>query len=95
MAEGAAAEFGGDAIGALSALATAGAAGFLIGFEREWTHRMEGRRESFAGARTFALVAFTGALAGLLGEALLGTGSFRAPLFHLRFELVSKREERT
>ncbi|HNS87862.1 MAG TPA: MgtC/SapB family protein, partial [Parvularculaceae bacterium] len=57
-------------------LATAGAAGFLIGFEREWTHRIEGRSESFAGARTFTLVAFTGALAGLLDGAVLAIAAF-------------------
>jgi len=65
------ADLNGDMLTALSTLATAGAAGFLIGFEREWTHKSEGRDESFAGARTFTLVAFAGALAGMLGGAAL------------------------
>ena len=70
------ADLNGDSLNALTALATAGAAGFLIGFEREWTHRIEGRSESFAGARTFTLVAFTGALAGLLDGAVLAIAAF-------------------
>lgn len=70
------ADLNGDSFSALSALAMAGAAGFLIGFEREWTHRVEGKSDSFAGARTFTLVAFTGALAGLLGGAMLAIVAF-------------------
>ncbi|MFN3959691.1 MAG: MgtC/SapB family protein [Parvularculaceae bacterium] len=46
------------------------AAGFLIGFEREWTQALEQRRHAFAGARTFTLVSFAGALCALLGEGV-------------------------
>lgn len=53
-------------------LAMAGVVGFLIGFEREWTQEREGRKHSFAGARTFTLIAATGALTTILsGGALL------------------------
>ena len=45
--------------------------GFLIGFEREWSHRDEGHEEKFAGARTFTLVSLFGGMIGVLG---LGTG---------------------
>lgn len=47
-------------------LALAAVVGFLIGFEREWTHVAEAREHTFAGARTFALVGFVGGLAGFL-----------------------------
>ncbi len=46
----------------------AGAVGFLIGFEREWTHALEKREHTFAGARTFTLVGLIGGLAGALAE---------------------------
>lgn len=49
-------------------LAVALAVGFLIGFEREHTHTAEKRDNTFAGARTFALVALAGGLTGLFGE---------------------------
>lgn len=54
-------------------LMIAAAIGFLIGFEREWTDARDGGELSFAGARTFTLVAFIGALAGLIapGSVLL------------------------
>ncbi len=52
-------------------LAVALAIGFLIGFEREHTHRAEAREHSFAGARTFALTALAGALSGLADEGLI------------------------
>lgn len=47
-------------------LALAAVVGFLIGFEREWTHVAEAREHTFAGARTFALVGFIGGLVGFL-----------------------------
>lgn len=53
----------------LLAAAVALAAGFLIGFEREWTQALEKRRHAFAGARTFTLVSFSGALCALLSES--------------------------
>lgn len=54
-------------------LAVALVIGFLVGFEREWTHVDEAREHSFAGARTFSLIGFIGGLAGILadGQALL------------------------
>lgn len=63
-----------DLGGIVSTLLAAGvalAAGFLIGFEREWTHTLEGKRHAFAGARTFALVGLTGALCGLVDESAI------------------------
>lgn len=70
---------GTDSSELLSTLLGAGvaiAAGFLIGFEREWTQSLENRRHAFAGARTFTLVSFAGALCGLLSEgvALVAAG---------------------
>lgn len=52
-------------------LAVAAAVGFLIGFEREWTHEKEDREHTFAGARTFTLVGFAGGLSGLIGGGLI------------------------
>ncbi|WP_425410189.1 MgtC/SapB family protein [Hyphococcus sp.] len=52
-------------------LAVALAVGFLIGFEREHTHAAENKQRTFAGARTFALVALSGGLTGLFGESYL------------------------
>lgn len=49
-------------------LALAAAVGFLIGFEREWTHAVEARAHTFAGARTFALIGFVGGLAGFMSD---------------------------
>lgn len=63
-----------DLSGIVSTLLAAGvalAAGFLIGFEREWTQSLEGKRHAFAGARTFTLVSLTGALCALLDESAL------------------------
>ncbi len=61
---------------ALAALGVALAAGFLVGFEREWTQALEKQRHAFAGARTFALVGAAGGLCGLLsdGAALAAAG---------------------
>lgn len=71
-----------EAENVLSTLLAAGvalAAGFLIGFEREWTQALEGRRHAFAGARTFTLVSFAGALCALLSDgALLVAAGFVA-----------------
>lgn len=50
----------------LQNLAIAVAIGFLIGFEREWRRSAEEKSPKFAGARTFALIAFLGGLTGLL-----------------------------
>lgn len=55
----------------LVACSVALAAGFLVGFEREWTQAQGGRRHAFAGARTFTLVAFAGALCGLLSDGVI------------------------
>ncbi len=60
----------------LVALGVAAAIGFLIGFEREWSHRSESREagkqhRTFAGARTFTLGAIVGGLAGMLDPTLL------------------------
>jgi len=52
----------------LTNLAVALAIGFLIGFEREHAYRVEGRLHSFAGARTFSLVALAGGVSGLIAE---------------------------
>ncbi len=52
-------------------LAVALAIGFLIGFEREHTHRAEAREHSFAGARTFSLTALAGAISGLADPGLI------------------------
>lgn len=60
-----------DAILALRNLAVALAIGFLIGFEREHTHAAEARTSTFAGARTFALVAFAGGLTGWIDKGFL------------------------
>lgn len=62
---------GGGLISTLLPAGVALAAGFLIGFEREWTQALEQRRHAFAGARTFTLVSFAGALCALLGEGVL------------------------
>lgn len=55
-------------------LAVALAVGFLIGFEREFTHAVEQREHTFAGARTFALIALTGGLAGLFDQSYILPG---------------------
>lgn len=60
-----------EAFEILRNLGTALIAGFLVGFEREWTQELEKQREAFAGGRTFALVGFTGGLVGLLSEGAL------------------------
>lgn len=49
----------------LQSLAIATAIGFLIGFQREWRKQVQDGVQSFAGARTFALVGLVGALCGL------------------------------
>lgn len=51
----------------ISALAVAAAIGFLIGFEREWSHHSqlgegEDHPRTFAGARTFTLSGAMGCL---------------------------------
>lgn len=55
-------------------LAIAAAIGFIIGFEREWRDRAEGDERTFAGARTFTLVALVGALAATLDSGFLLPG---------------------
>lgn len=52
----------------LGALGLAGAAGFLIGFEREWSQALEKREHTFAGARTFTIVGLLGGMAGQLSD---------------------------
>jgi uncharacterized membrane protein (DUF4010 family) len=66
----------------LGHIGLAGAVGFLIGFEREWTQALEKREHTFAGARTFTLIGAIGGLAGamsdgpfLIGAALLVVGA--------------------
>lgn len=54
-----------DTLTHLLHLAVAMGIGFLIGFEREYAHKAEAKTHSFAGARTFSLTGFAGALAGL------------------------------
>lgn len=49
-------------------LAIALTAGFVIGFEREWTQALEKQQHTFAGARTFTLIALIGAVAGMVDE---------------------------
>ncbi len=56
-----------DNFTSLRNLALATLLGFLIGFEREWTHAEEMREHSFAGARTFSLISFVGGVIGLMG----------------------------
>jgi len=63
---------------ALAALGVAVVIGFLIGFEREWQHRAEGRVDQFAGARTFTLAGFTGGLCGHIGSEGLAIAAFVA-----------------
>ena len=65
-----------DLLSVLLAVAVALAAGFLIGFEREWTQALEARRHAFAGARTFTLVSFAGGLCGLAsqGDLIVAAG---------------------
>lgn len=46
------------------------ALGFLIGIERGWAQRHEGRGERVAGVRTFSLLGLTGGLAGMAGSML-------------------------
>ncbi len=49
----------------------AGAVGFLVGFEREWTQALEKREHTFAGARTFTLIGLIGGIAGALNDGPL------------------------
>jgi uncharacterized membrane protein (DUF4010 family) len=60
-----------DAILVLRNLGIAVTAGFVIGFEREWTQSLEKQEHTFAGARTFALIGMVGGLAGLLSDGPL------------------------
>lgn len=60
-----------DAILILRNLGVAVTAGFVIGFEREWTQALEKQEHTFAGARTFALIGMVGGLSGLLSEGPL------------------------
>jgi uncharacterized membrane protein (DUF4010 family) len=57
-----------DGIETLRNLGIALIAGFLVGFEREWTQELEKQRRAFAGGRTFALIGFVGGLVGALSE---------------------------
>ena len=49
-------------------LALAAVIGFLIGFEREWTHVSEKHEHAFPGARTFTLFSLIGGLTAILGD---------------------------
>ena len=46
------------------------AIGFLVGIERGWGSRTEAEGERAAGLRTFALIAFSGGIWGLLLEKI-------------------------
>ena len=75
-------------------LTLAAVIGFLIGFEREWTHAAEARGNTFAGARTFTLFALTGGLAGLVGagEGLLIAAFFGVAALTVTAYWVDARE---
>ncbi len=60
-----------EALIVLRNLGIAVTAGFVIGFEREWTQALEKQEHTFAGARTFALIGMVGGLAGLLSDGPL------------------------
>jgi len=60
-----------DADLVLRNLAIAVTAGFVIGFEREWTQALEKQQHTFAGARTFALIGMIGGVAGILDDSHL------------------------
>lgn len=62
------------ALTAIGHIGLAGAVGFLVGFEREWSQALEKRVHTFAGARTFTLIGLIGGLAGALsdGPVLIG-----------------------
>lgn len=64
-----------DAVLLLCNLGVAVMAGFVIGFEREWTQALEKQEHTFAGARTFALIGMVGGLAGLLSDGPLIAGA--------------------
>lgn len=57
-----------SALTAIGHVGLAGAVGFLVGFEREWTQALEKREHTFAGARTFTLIGLIGGLAGVLSD---------------------------
>lgn len=60
-----------DVVLILRNLGIAAMAGFVIGFEREWTQSLEKQDHTFAGARTFALIGMIGGLSGLLSDGPL------------------------
>ena len=64
-----------DAVLLLRNLGIAVTAGFVIGFEREWTQALEKQEHTFAGARTFALIGMAGGLAGLISDGPLIAGA--------------------
>ncbi len=59
-----------DSVEPLFRLATALAAGFLIGFERGWRKRDDPEGSRTAGLRTFALIGLAGGIAGVLAGEL-------------------------
>lgn len=59
-----------DAALILRNLAIAVTAGFIIGFEREWTQALEKQQHTFAGARTFTLTGLIGGVAGMVDDSL-------------------------
>ena len=59
-----------NGLGDFQNLAVATAIGFLIGFEREWSHAAQAK-ERFAGARTFALAGLAGGAAFAVGGEIL------------------------
>jgi len=79
---------------ALTALGVAIAAGFLIGFEREWTQALEKQQHAFAGARTFTLVGAAGGLSGLLsgGAMLVAAGLLAVGALTLLAYSIEARE---
>lgn len=60
-----------DIILVLRNIGLAVTAGFVIGFEREWTQALEKQEHAFAGARTFALIGMIGGLVGVLSDGVL------------------------
>lgn len=59
---------------AVEPFVVAGAIGFLLGFERERHAWREGEAVTALGARTFTLIAVSGALAAALGPAVVAIG---------------------
>ncbi|MFZ1688510.1 MAG: DUF4010 domain-containing protein [Flavobacteriales bacterium] len=66
----------------LARLVISAGIGLLVGTEREYSHRVVEKEESFAGVRTYTFIALFGFLAAFLGERT-GAGTFIAALLGL------------